>query len=146
MADPAVRQLDQLPTDRRACCLALVACPGSRAARRRVAYPPTRPLEGEGLMGWVSLLLLIAASLGLLRALGARGGLLTASAAALLLGATGYALQGSPNLPGARAAAGQGHNIFPLADARHPFFRYFTPAASWLPMSDALWRDGPSEN
>ena len=35
--------------------------------------------------------------------LGVRGGLLTASAAALLLGAAGYALQGSPDLPGAPA-------------------------------------------
>jgi len=97
-------------------------------------------------MGWVILLLLIAASLGLLWALGARGGLLTASTAALLLGATGYALQGSPSLPGARAAAGQGHDIFPLTDARHAFFGYFAPAESWLCMSEALERDGNSED
>jgi cytochrome c-type biogenesis protein CcmH len=97
-------------------------------------------------MGWLTLLLLIAASLGLLWALGARGGLLTASAAALLLGATGYALQGSPNLGGARAAVGEGHDVFPLTDARHAFFGYFTPAESWLRMSEALERDGRSED
>ena len=79
-------------------------------------------------MGWLTLLLLIVASLGFLWALGARGGLLTASAAALFLGATGYALQGSPNQPGASAAAGQGHQVFPLTEARHAFFGYFTPA------------------
>src|SRR5206468_5330358 len=107
--------------------------------------PPYSP-EVEGLMGWLILLLLIAASLGLLWALGARGGLLTASAAALLLGATGYALQGSPNLPGASAAAGQGHQVFPLTEARHAFFGYFTPAESWLRMSEALERDGNSED
>ena len=97
-------------------------------------------------MGWLTLLLLITASLGLLWALGARGGLLTASAAALLLGATGYSLQGSPNLPGASAAAGQGHQVFPLTEARHAFFGYFTPAESWLRMSEALERDGNSED
>jgi len=97
-------------------------------------------------MGWVSLLVLIAASLGLLWCLGARGGLLTASAAALLLGATGYALQGRPNLAGSVAASGEGHEVFPLTDARHAFFGYFTPAESWLRMSEALERDGQSEN
>jgi cytochrome c-type biogenesis protein CcmH len=111
-----------------------------------VVDPPPHSPEGEGLMGWLTLLLLIAASLGLLWALGARGGLLTASAAALLLGATGYALQGSPNLPGSRAAPGEGHDIFPLTDARHAFFGYFTPAESWLRMSEALERDGQSED
>ena len=49
-------------------------------------------------MGWITLLVLIAVSLGFLWLLGVRGGLLTASAAALLLGASGYALQGSPDL------------------------------------------------
>jgi len=97
-------------------------------------------------MGWVSLLVLIAASLGLLWCLGARGGLLTASAAALLLGATGYALQGRPNLAGSVAASGEGHEVFPLTDARHAFFGYFTPAESWLRMSEALERDGHSED
>jgi len=97
-------------------------------------------------MGWVTLLLLIAATVGLLWALGARGGLLTASGAALLLAATGYAVQGSPNLPGDRAAAGQAHDVFPLTDTRHAFFGYFTPAESWLRMSEALERDGNSED
>jgi len=97
-------------------------------------------------MGWVILLVLIAASLGLLWCLGARGGLLTASAAALLLGATGYALQGRPNLAGSVAASGEGHEVFPLTDARHAFFGYFTPAESWLRMSEALERDGQSED
>jgi cytochrome c-type biogenesis protein CcmH len=111
-----------------------------------VVDPPPHSREGEGLMGWLTLLLLIAVSLGLLWGLGARGGLLTASAAALFLGATGYALQGSPNLPGASAAAGQGHQVFPLTEARHAFFGYFTPAESWLRMSEALERDGNSED
>jgi hypothetical protein len=40
-------------------------------------------------MGWLILLLLIAVALGALWALRVRGGLLTAAAAALLLGASG---------------------------------------------------------
>jgi cytochrome c-type biogenesis protein CcmH len=97
-------------------------------------------------MGWITLMLLIVASLGFLWLLGMRGGLLTASAAALLLGASGYALQGSPDLPAARAQGGEGHDIFPLTDARHAFFGNFTPAESWLRMSEALERDGQSED
>jgi cytochrome c-type biogenesis protein CcmH len=97
-------------------------------------------------MGWVILLLLIGASLTLLWWLGVRGGLLTASAAALVLGASGYALQGSPSTPAAPAASGEGHDIFPLTEARHAFFGNFTPAESWLRMSEALARDGKSED
>lgn len=97
-------------------------------------------------MGWLILLLLIAISLGLLWLLRLRGGLLTASAAALLLGAAGYAVQGSPDLPGAPAEAGDAHDIFPLTEARHAFFGYFTPAEPWLRMSQALARDGQSED
>lgn len=96
-------------------------------------------------MGWMTLLLLCAFSLGVLWLLRVRGGLLTASAAALMIGASGYALQGSPSLPAAPAAAGQGHEILPLTDARHAFFGYFTPAESWLRISEALARDGKSE-
>jgi cytochrome c-type biogenesis protein CcmH len=97
-------------------------------------------------MGWLILLLLIVLSLGLLWRMGVRGGLLTASAAALLLGASGYALQGSPSSPGAPAQGGGEHDIFPLTDARHAFFGHFTPAESWLRISEALARDGKSED
>jgi cytochrome c-type biogenesis protein CcmH len=97
-------------------------------------------------MGWVVLFLLVALSLGLLWLLRVRGGLLTASAAALLLGSVGYAVQGSPDLPGAPAHGGEAHDVFPLTEARHAFFGYFTPAESWLRMSEALARDGQSED
>lgn len=97
-------------------------------------------------MGWLVLLLLVGSSLGTLWFLGVRGGLFTASAATLLLGASGYAFQGSPNLPGQPAHSGEGHEILPLTDARHAFFGYFTPAESWLRMSEALERDGKSED
>jgi len=95
-------------------------------------------------MGWAFLLILAGASVSLLRVLDVRGGLLTGSAAALLLGSTGYALQGRPETPSAPVAAGEGHEFFPLTDARHAFFGHFTPAESWLRMSEALERDGNS--
>lgn len=97
-------------------------------------------------MGWVILLLLIAGSLGLLRLMGVRGGLLTASAAALLLGASGYAFQGRPDLPGSPSQGNEVHDVFPLTQARHAFFGNFTPAESWLRMSEALARDGQTED
>jgi cytochrome c-type biogenesis protein CcmH len=95
-------------------------------------------------MGWLILFLLIALVIGLLWLFRVRGGLLTASAAALLIGASGYALQGRPGLPGAPAAADAGRDFVSLTDARHAFFGHFTPAESWLRMSEALQRDGQS--
>jgi cytochrome c-type biogenesis protein CcmH len=97
-------------------------------------------------MGWLILFLLIAASLGALWLLRVRGGLLTASAAALLLGGAGYAIQGRPELRGAPAAGSEVADIFPLTEARHEFFGNFTAAESWLRMSEALARDGKSED
>jgi cytochrome c-type biogenesis protein CcmH len=97
-------------------------------------------------MGWLILILLIASSVGALRLLGIRGAVLTASAAALVLGGAGYALQGRPDLPGAPAQGLEGRDIFPLTEARHAFFGEFTPAETWLRMSEALARDGQSED
>jgi len=97
-------------------------------------------------MGWFVLVALIALSLVALRLLGVRGAPLTASAAALLLGGAGYALQGSPNLPGAPAHIGNARDIIPLTDARHAFFGNFTPAESWLGLSEGLARAGKSED
>ena len=97
-------------------------------------------------MGWFSLLALVATSIALLWWLGVRGGFLTASAAALMFGASGYAIQGRPSLPGAPAVADDARDIFPLTDARHAFFGHFTPAESWLRISEALARDGKSED
>src|SRR5690348_3583910 len=109
-----------------------------------MADPPPHQVEGERLMGWIILLLLVAISLAVLWVLRVRGGVLTASAAALLLGAAGYAFQGNPDLPGAPAEADEGRQVLPLTDARHAFFGYFTPAEPWLRMSEALARDGKS--
>src|SRR5438067_6401630 len=97
-------------------------------------------------MGWIILATLFVACLGALWLLGVRGGLLKAVAAALLLGASGYALQGRPDLPGAPAESNAAQNYLPLVQARHAFFGDFTPAESWLKISEALARDGQSED
>ena len=95
-------------------------------------------------MGWLLLLVLIAASLGGLWLLRVRGPGMTASAAALIIGAAGYALQGSPSLPGSPSQGTETRDYFPLTQARHAFFGNFTPAESWLRQSEALARDGQS--
>lgn len=93
-------------------------------------------------MGWVILLLLLGISLAALWLLGVRGGLAKAAAAALFLGAAGYALQGSPDLPGVDARSDNQRGVIPLAEARHAFYGRFTAAESWLAMSEALARKG----
>lgn len=98
------------------------------------------------MIGFVILVLLIALSLGALWLLRVRGAALTASAAALLLGGAGYALQGSPGLPGAPAKNMENRDVFPLTQARHAFFGEFSFAEPWLRISEALARDGRSED
>jgi cytochrome c-type biogenesis protein CcmH len=98
------------------------------------------------MIGWLILLLLVAASAGALWLVKVRRGLLTAVAAALTLGAAGYALQGSPWMRGAPAQASQGRDFVPLTEARHAFFGNFSPEEPWLRMSEGLARAGDSEN
>ena len=96
-------------------------------------------------MGWLILFGLFAGSLAALWRLGVGRGLLTAAAAALMLGAAGYALQGRPDLRGAPAQGSEGRDVFPLTEARHAFFGNFSAAEPWLRMSEALAHDGKSE-
>ena len=97
-------------------------------------------------MGWIILLLLFVVSLGGLWLFGVRGGLLKAVAAALLLGASGYAVQQRADLPGSPAQGSAGREILPLTEARHAFFGDFSPEESWMRMSEALARDGNTED
>lgn len=96
--------------------------------------------------GYLILLVVIAASIGALWVLGLRSGMLQAAAAALLLGGAGYAFQGRPGTPGSPARGAEAPDIAPLDSARHAFFGEFTPAESWLRMSDALASRGNSED
>ena len=97
-------------------------------------------------MGWLTLMLLMAAALAGLWLLRVRGPILTAAASALLIGAAGYAFQGRPDLPGAPAQADEASDVFPLTEARHAFFGDFAPGETWLRMSEALARTGSSED
>ena len=98
------------------------------------------------MIGWLALLVLIAACLLGFRLLSVRGPLLQASAAALLFGAGGYAMQGRPGLPSAAAREASARRVLPLSDARHAFFGNFGSGESWLLMSEALARSGSSED
>jgi cytochrome c-type biogenesis protein CcmH len=98
------------------------------------------------MMGWLLLLMLFAASIAALWKLGVRGGLLKAAAAALLVGASGYALQGRPGLQGAPAIGSEGRDVLPLTEARHAFYGNFSAAESWLRISEALARSGNTED
>jgi len=98
------------------------------------------------MIGWVILLGLMAASLAMLWLRKVRGGLLTAAAAALTLGAAGYALQGRPELDGAPARPASGAEVMPLTEVRHAFFGNFAPGESWLSMSEALARSGDTKD
>jgi cytochrome c-type biogenesis protein CcmH len=97
-------------------------------------------------MGWFILFLLIAAAAAGLWLLRLRGGLLTASLAALTFGAAGYALQGSPGQDGAPAVGNAAREGLPLTEARHAFFGSFSPEESWMSMAEALARSGDTEN
>jgi len=91
---------------------------------------------------WLVLALLIGASLAALRIAGVRGGLLTASAAALMFGGAGYAFQGRPGVPAAAPAQKRSDEVLSLTAARHQFFGSFTVAESWMRMSEALAQTG----
>lgn len=96
--------------------------------------------------GWLILALLLVLGLGALWLSRVRGALLQACAAALLLGAAGYALQGSPGLAGAPAQGSAGRDVLPLTEARHAFYGNFSPEESWILMSEALARSGNTED
>ncbi|HEX6740834.1 MAG TPA: tetratricopeptide repeat protein [Sphingomicrobium sp.] len=98
------------------------------------------------MIGWLVLLLLVAVSAGGLWLLRVRGGMLTAAAAALLFGAAGYALQGSPGLADAPADAAAERSVIPLTEARHAFFGNFSAEESWLRLSEGLARAGDTED
>ena len=88
--------------------------------------------------GWVGLLLLVAASLGLLWALRVRGPMMHLSIVALLFGSAGYAFLGQPALPSSPRSAEQRKPPIPLTNLRHAFFGQFTPTEHWLVMSESL--------
>ena len=69
------------------------------------------------------------------------------AAAAVMLGLAGYALQGSPSLPGKPVAAPEEPEGFgdAITDQRQGMAGRFGPAAQWLGMSDGFARTGKTE-
>ena len=92
--------------------------------------------------GWLIRAALFALGLGGFRLLGLRGPMLQLGAAAMLAGASGYALQGRPGLPGSPRAAAVSRQVLPLTGARNAFFGQFTRTGHWLLMSDSMARKG----
>jgi cytochrome c-type biogenesis protein CcmH len=89
-------------------------------------------------VGWLLLGLLSALGLGAFRLLGLRGAMLQLAAAAMLIGAAGYALQGRPNLGGSTREASASRQAIPLANARRAFFGEFGGSSHWLMLSDSM--------
>ena len=92
--------------------------------------------------GWLILLVLLALSLAVSWLLKLRGAMLQLVAAALLLGAAGYALQGRPGLAGSSAHMTSASHVLPLTAARRAFFGEFSGSEHWLIMSESLARRG----
>ena len=88
--------------------------------------------------GWVMLALLIVVALTAMWALRVRGALLQLGAAALLVGAAGYAVQGRPNLEGVSRTAAQQRPPIPLTTLRRAFFGQFGRTEHWLIMSESF--------
>lgn len=93
---------------------------------------------------WLVLAALIALSLAALWLLGLRGAMLKLAAAALILGASGYAQQGRPGLPGSPRTSAASYEALPLTAMRHAFFGDFTASEHWLLMSESMARRGNS--
>jgi cytochrome c-type biogenesis protein CcmH len=91
---------------------------------------------------WLILVALIALSLAGFRLLRLRGAMLQLAAAALLVGASGYALQGRPGLAGSPRAAAASTDVIPLTGARNAFFGQFAASGHWLILSDSMARKG----
>lgn len=97
-------------------------------------------------MGWLILFLLIATALGALRLLGLTGAMLKLAAAALLLAACGYALQGRPGVPGASSSASRVGAVVTLKKARHAFFGEFSGSEHWLRISESMASRGKTQD
>ncbi len=96
------------------------------------------------MIGWLVLLAIAAAALGLLWLFGFARGLWSFAGAALMLGAAGYALQGSPAVPGAPVAAQKrAIEVDPdYLELRKALFGEFTYANSFFVAADAMTRAG----
>ena len=72
--------------------------------------------------------------------------MLQLGAAAVLLGAAGYAVQGHPALPGAPSRAQASAPPIPVTELRHAFFGQFTGTEHWLLISESYARRGQTRD
>ncbi len=94
--------------------------------------------------GLAALVLLVAMTLGFLWSLKLRGALFTLAAAALMIGAAGYALQGQPSLPGSPDIVSDRAPPVPLTAARKALLGQFTAADTWMTISEGYASRGRS--
>lgn len=87
-------------------------------------------------MGFAILAAIVALTLAALWLLRLRGPGLTLAAAALMLGAAGYAYQGRPALGGSPRAAAERAPPVPLTAARKALLGQFTAADTWMTISE----------
>jgi cytochrome c-type biogenesis protein CcmH len=72
--------------------------------------------------------------------------MLQLSAAALLLGAAGYAVQGNPGLAGSSRSVERQRAPIPLTKLRHAFFGTFGRTEHWLVISESYAGRGQTED
>lgn len=92
--------------------------------------------------GWILLLALVGVAVAHLYLLGLRGGMLRLGAAALFLGASGYAVQGRPGLDGSPRSASTSGGVVPLTSVRRAFYGQFTAHEHWMIIADSYGRRG----
>lgn len=92
--------------------------------------------------GLLLLVALVALSAGVLYLLGLRSGMLYVAVGALFLGASGYALQGRPDLGGSPRATAVSAQAVPLTALRRAFYGQFTPHEHWMIIADSYTRRG----
>ena len=95
--------------------------------------------------GFFILGLLALSALALLWLMRVRGSVLTMSAAAIMFGCAGYAVQGSPGLDARPRVAAERAPPLPLTGARQAMTGQFDYADTWLNMADALAARGRTE-
>jgi cytochrome c-type biogenesis protein CcmH/NrfG len=96
------------------------------------------------MMGWIALVVLAAAAFGAMIALRVPRLLWSMVGAALMLGATGYALQGSPALPASPVLPDRNSLVVDeaLANLRTDIFGRYGADSAYLTAADALSRGG----
>jgi hypothetical protein len=98
-------------------------------------------------MGWAMMIVIGIGTAGLLLAFGLRRGMWSTVGAALMIGAIGYAVQGSPGLAGDPVHAdAQGVEVDPgIIELRGAMFGRYGDDAMYFTTSDGLQRAGESE-